>query len=603
METTSESGLGKRWFGKFVDWLKKINTVEAGNDGFLNTAFQKGFLLYRAVKGCARRTFYAEMMYLDADIQMDATYAYYLSGTIVPLEWTILTGTWWKKLIDTLSYPGLSIKGIATVGPSLDIYGRIRGSVTLSGHAKAGARVHFGRAELYFPQDEEGTKCDKDYDKISDIKSQQQRPKTGLEPQFFASAQASANLAIDVSPNAKIGIEVGPSVLGKGNLVNAQIIAFLNSTLDFSATVTGSVRTGTSPTYCYKYGAYLYYNLGYGGFATWNWHFTPIYLYSIPGQKYTIYENSNVESDATLNSNRDVKIMPANDEKGIFHDDDDEDAVWDDGGLEPYVPPASHVHHRRSHMHLHHKLHDSHHEKANATTPIPDMGSVIFKRADDDGGKKNDTASSSKFSGSQKFSCPKSGNKEPTLPELRYWEPTDPERNRYCTKENKKLNQDAGATPEKRLISCDEFPFGGAGEGGEWGPNTDHREGLQLQIACLTGSSRCREIATENSDRTLGYNFTRNFTMALAYATSLSDTPDQWGKMALQDFQIKTYPSESKALRVLCAVNLFNHPDVYRYAKSGNGYCYDTRKGMRNQAAPTQWSKRSQDEPMEANDA
>lgn len=31
----------------------------------------------------------------------------------------------WKKLIDTLAYPGLSIKGIATVGPSLDIYGRV----------------------------------------------------------------------------------------------------------------------------------------------------------------------------------------------------------------------------------------------------------------------------------------------------------------------------------------------------------------------------------------------------------------------------------------------------------------------------------------------
>ena len=51
MMETSESGLGKRWFGKFVDWLKKMNTVEAVNDGFLSMAFQKSFLLYRAVKG------------------------------------------------------------------------------------------------------------------------------------------------------------------------------------------------------------------------------------------------------------------------------------------------------------------------------------------------------------------------------------------------------------------------------------------------------------------------------------------------------------------------------------------------------------------------
>lgn len=87
-------------------------------------------------------------MYLDADVQMDATYAYYLSGTIVPLKVddtygylgiepsaylglrlegnAIMTYTSeWRKLIDTLAYPGLSIKGIATVGPSLDIYGRV----------------------------------------------------------------------------------------------------------------------------------------------------------------------------------------------------------------------------------------------------------------------------------------------------------------------------------------------------------------------------------------------------------------------------------------------------------------------------------------------
>lgn len=66
--------------------------------------------------------------------------------------------------------------------------------------------------------------------------------------------------------------------------------------------------------------------------------------------------------------------------------------------------------------------------------------------------------------------------------------------------------------------------------------------------------------------------------MALAYATSLSDTPDQWGKMALSNSQIGNANSDSKAPHVFCAVNLFNQPDVYRYG-SGNGYCFDTSKG------------------------
>jgi hypothetical protein len=31
-----------------------------------------------------------------------------------------------KKIIDTLTYPGLAVKGIAAVGPTLDVYGQVR---------------------------------------------------------------------------------------------------------------------------------------------------------------------------------------------------------------------------------------------------------------------------------------------------------------------------------------------------------------------------------------------------------------------------------------------------------------------------------------------
>jgi hypothetical protein len=79
---------------------------------------------------------------------MDSTYAYYFSGTIVP---PAITGTYAyfgldpsvylgltvtgsarmqytsprQPLIATLSYPGLAIKGIAAVGPTLDIFGQV----------------------------------------------------------------------------------------------------------------------------------------------------------------------------------------------------------------------------------------------------------------------------------------------------------------------------------------------------------------------------------------------------------------------------------------------------------------------------------------------
>lgn len=284
-----------------------------------------------------------------------------------------------------------------------------------------------------------------------------------------ASAQASANLAIDVSPNARIGIEVRPSVLGKGNLVNAQIIAFLNSTLDFSATVTGSVGTGTNPTYSYKYGAYLYYNLGYGGFAnvlgdTWNWHFTPVFLYSIPGQRYTIYENSNVESDVTLNSKRDVKIPADNsgdNEIGLFHDDDDDyDAVWDDGGLKTYVPPASHVHHRRSH----------------STNPFTDNCQIFSSNQVNTNNGENRLVRGICDGIFEWFASDGASSDGVTLT----WDPN--RRNvrdaytcnrwtggSYCTEQNEQFNADTGLLATRISISCDEFPFGGTEEGGDWG--------------------------------------------------------------------------------------------------------------------------------------
>jgi len=77
---------------------------------------------------------------------METTYAYYLSGTFIPpsapetymylsitptaslmlrMEGNAIlqAGTGRKKIIDTLAFPSLAVKGIAAVGPTLDVYG------------------------------------------------------------------------------------------------------------------------------------------------------------------------------------------------------------------------------------------------------------------------------------------------------------------------------------------------------------------------------------------------------------------------------------------------------------------------------------------------
>jgi chitinase len=81
---------------------------------------------------------------------MDATYAYYLSATFIPpgkpeaftyfgIEPTAYLGIHMeanvifqmqserKKIINTLTYPGLAVKGIAAIGPTLDVYGQASG--------------------------------------------------------------------------------------------------------------------------------------------------------------------------------------------------------------------------------------------------------------------------------------------------------------------------------------------------------------------------------------------------------------------------------------------------------------------------------------------
>jgi hypothetical protein len=87
-------------------------------------------------------------MDLEADLEMDATYAYYFSGTFIPpskpdvfayvgMQPTAYIGlriwgnavmqatTGRKKIVDTLTFPSLAVKGIAAVGPTLDVYGEV----------------------------------------------------------------------------------------------------------------------------------------------------------------------------------------------------------------------------------------------------------------------------------------------------------------------------------------------------------------------------------------------------------------------------------------------------------------------------------------------
>ncbi|ETS82826.1 hypothetical protein PFICI_04702 [Pestalotiopsis fici W106-1] len=318
-----QSPHAKRWWGAFGDWLSRLNTIELSNVGNLSQYLKKSVLLYRAFVGCSRTN--AQLnIYLDTEVALESTYAYYFSGTLVPptptatyayfgmqpsiyLGLTIQGGARLEyqsprqPLIPTISYPGLAVKGIAAVGPTLDIYGQIVGVVQISGTMQVGARYTFEKAEVYWPQDDDGDAASK----IQDLLGNPEPVDSGLVPEFQASVSASVDIDIKITPEAHIGIQVGGgSFIGGVSIVDAQIVGYVNNTLRFHADATGSVST-TDASVAYNYGVYLLYNIGYGGWASiplYSWHMAARNLFDTPKQ-ITLYSNGDVLS--TTNSKRD----------------------------------------------------------------------------------------------------------------------------------------------------------------------------------------------------------------------------------------------------------------------------------------------------------
>lgn len=277
-EGPGDARIGRRWFGFFTTWLRKLSTVEFKDKGELALGLDKSLLIYSARTGCSGSTLQAGLdINADAQIAMNARYAYYLSGTLVPpvvddtfayfgLQPSVYLGIRMngnailryesdrKKLIDTLSYPGLSVRGIAAVGPTLDLYGQLKGQVKLSGQMQIGASYKFEPAEVYWPQDDDS----KGYQKIKDLVGSVEIPDAGLEPRFSASVAASADFDVLMTPEAKMGIKIN------GGIMDAQLVGFVNNTLRFHIEGKGSTGSGGNS---YDYGVYFLYNLGVGSFG------------------------------------------------------------------------------------------------------------------------------------------------------------------------------------------------------------------------------------------------------------------------------------------------------------------------------------------------
>ena len=102
-----------------------------------------------------------------------------------------------------------------------------------------------------------------------------------------------------------MGIRIGGKISGKQPLVDAQLVGYVNTTLSFQAAATASAGSSAPGTFAYRYGVYLFYNIGYGAFATVkffpNWALAPRNAFT-PSPRFTIYEKTDSFGGATKRS-------------------------------------------------------------------------------------------------------------------------------------------------------------------------------------------------------------------------------------------------------------------------------------------------------------
>jgi hypothetical protein len=227
------NNLDKRWWGTFTAWLTKLTTIEKQETGVLPMTFSRFFNLFSGRLFCKSDTgltFTAGLdVTADISLEMNTRYSYYFSGTLLPTpdydmyafvrtqpkvmagitlsgDASLTYATVPKKLINTLTYPGLAIKGIAAVGPMLDIWGQLDGGVTVSGSMRAGVTYTLQPIEMYLPNDDD-TRNKAEQDLESNDVDQE-----GIEPTFEANVKASVDFNVRVSPELNMGIQVGGKI-------------------------------------------------------------------------------------------------------------------------------------------------------------------------------------------------------------------------------------------------------------------------------------------------------------------------------------------------------------------------------------------------------
>lgn len=98
------------------------------------------------------------------------------------------------NIISGVTLPGLSIKGLINIGPEFDLTGSMDASLQVSGELNAGISVAWPKAEVFFPQDSDGTAATVAPGNLDDPDDPNKQTYS-VVPTFDASIKAVGNLA------------------------------------------------------------------------------------------------------------------------------------------------------------------------------------------------------------------------------------------------------------------------------------------------------------------------------------------------------------------------------------------------------------------------
>lgn len=107
-----------------------------------------------------------------------------------------------------MTFPGLSIKGLISIGPELALTGKLDASLVVSGELNTGLFVDWPKAEVFFPQNDEGKAASFPPSMLRNNDKKDAPDQFQATPQFEAAASAEGNLALTLTPQVKFGISV-----------------------------------------------------------------------------------------------------------------------------------------------------------------------------------------------------------------------------------------------------------------------------------------------------------------------------------------------------------------------------------------------------------